>query len=387
MRKMLILLTILIVASISVAGNLNPSAAPGSTMKTLGELQPRIPLAQADFPKTINESGSYYLTGNIHISSSSSAITIAADDVSVDLMGFTVSGSNTGLGDGITLAANKNIKITNGTIKTFGRCGVSSHNDVTQDVSLINLEIRDNNEGALFIRGDGHVIESCRITGNGEGGLGFNAIYVESNARIINNIIAYNGANVSTSGGYGICIKAKNACLVKGNIIRGNFSSSQVYRLRAIWVEDGCIVADNIIAENFGSSTEVTQSTKCLYGEKSCMVYRNAIRNNGSSIDSTDFYGIEFGDGSVIRENSICNNAGSATLSGTLYGLKATNSVMKNNVITNNGELPQGLGNKYGLYTGYYGVLKNNVITYHTGSSAQNLYNGSGCVVEDNVAP
>jgi hypothetical protein len=50
-----------------ISGNLNPTASPTGTMKTLEQIEPRIPLGQADFPKTLSQSGSYYLTEDVTI--------------------------------------------------------------------------------------------------------------------------------------------------------------------------------------------------------------------------------------------------------------------------------------------------------------------------------
>ena len=67
-------------------GSLTPPGAPGETMKTLAQVEPRTPISS--LPYTISEPGSYYVTGNL--SSTGSGIVIQASGVTVDLMGFSV---------------------------------------------------------------------------------------------------------------------------------------------------------------------------------------------------------------------------------------------------------------------------------------------------------
>jgi hypothetical protein len=68
-------------------------------------------------PCTINAAGYYYLTGNL-TSTGSNGITVNHDNVTIDLMGFVLSGPPDGLAEGITINAN-NVEIRNGTITSW----------------------------------------------------------------------------------------------------------------------------------------------------------------------------------------------------------------------------------------------------------------------------
>ena len=57
-------------------------------MKTLEQIEPRTPIASAGY--VITNSGSYYLTSNLH--STGHGIVIETNGVTVDLMGFSLTG-------------------------------------------------------------------------------------------------------------------------------------------------------------------------------------------------------------------------------------------------------------------------------------------------------
>jgi len=68
-------------------GSLTPPGAPGPTMKTLNQIEPRTPISSLPF--VISSPGSYYLTTNL---SGTSGITISSGNVTLDLNGFTLQG-------------------------------------------------------------------------------------------------------------------------------------------------------------------------------------------------------------------------------------------------------------------------------------------------------
>ena len=85
-------------------------------MKTLDQIEGRIPISSVPF--TISASGSYYLTKNLPVDTGD-AITINADNVTLDLNGYTLSSTATpAIGAGILLSNGvKNIAIENGHIR------------------------------------------------------------------------------------------------------------------------------------------------------------------------------------------------------------------------------------------------------------------------------
>jgi hypothetical protein len=99
-----------------------PPGPPAPNMKSLDQIEPAIPLVAGQpgvsvAPSgtiAISQAGSYYLTGPLTVTGGN-GISVQADDVSVNLRGFTISSSGTG-GRGIDLSHTR-ISIRNGTVR------------------------------------------------------------------------------------------------------------------------------------------------------------------------------------------------------------------------------------------------------------------------------
>lgn len=132
MRNKLIIFCVGIccITGFAFGGNLNPSAAPtAGTMKTLDQVEPRIPIESLPgfnsgtsiYKYRITTPGSYYLNGNIDINTMMGGIIVHSDDVTIDLNGYTIRGvmtvpSGSNETAGIFVGAYRNVVIKNGII-------------------------------------------------------------------------------------------------------------------------------------------------------------------------------------------------------------------------------------------------------------------------------
>jgi hypothetical protein len=143
-------------------GPLTPPGAPGLTMKTLAQVEPRTPIGSA--PVTLSRPGSYYLTTNL-----SDTVTITADNVTLDLMGFTITGPAAG-GNAITLSGTgvgKNLLVHNGvvvlpTIDGVGISTIGAGNGVNGRIE--SLRVSGGRYG--IYAGSGCTVRDCQVTGS-----------------------------------------------------------------------------------------------------------------------------------------------------------------------------------------------------------------------------
>jgi len=146
----------------ALAGSLTPPpGAPTGSMKTLQEVEPRTPISS--LPVTISQPGSYYLTASLTFSvAAQDAITVNADGVTIDLMGFTISGNNTSQHAINSPGSNAHLSVVNGTIRNFLGRAVNSPGSggVVQ-----SLRATENNNGGITL-GPGATVRDCVMAAN-----------------------------------------------------------------------------------------------------------------------------------------------------------------------------------------------------------------------------
>ena len=278
------------------AGPLTPPGAPAPTMKTLDEIEPRTPISAGSF--TINLPGSYYLTGNLTGVSGNNGITINANDVTIDLRGFTLVGVVGSL-DGITVAGSRtNIAIRNGTLRGWGADGMDANSSYNSQF----IDLRASGNGANGIQaGFGAVVKGCSARGNGTDGIVtfsgstvsdstasenlHDGIVVNTGSTVrdcasfnntSNGIVANSGSTVIHCTAYS---NTNGIAAYSGSTVIG--CSTRINATNGIIVSVGCTVGD---------CTAVSNGTG-INAASDCRIVNNTCQNNsfaGIYVTSTD---------------------------------------------------------------------------------------------------
>ncbi|MFT7775816.1 hypothetical protein [Roseateles sp.] len=187
----------------ALAGNVTPGDTPG-------------------FPVTLNQPGSYRLTGNLTVpEANTTAILITSPNVTLDLGGYAILGPCAGgcgsssLGDGVALALPNPspgiglaaIEIANGTVRGMGRYGINGINT-----------LHGGSYGALRV-------ERMRLLNN-RYGISIAGGGSVANSDISGNVVALHGNSVAlrhndiTRNSTAFSLNSDSSAL--GNVIQGN---------------------------------------------------------------------------------------------------------------------------------------------------------------------
>jgi len=187
------------------------------------EVEPRIPIDSGSY--TITQPGSYYLTEN-----STGRITIQADNVTLDLMGFRIAVSS---GDAIDIpnGYGENTLIRNGSLRP-GSGGLGVDAGYADYSRFENLRVEGNNAWCGICADDHCLVRNCDVRGCNNRGISvgdntdvrdcrvvggtLDGIQAESDCRIVGNIVEDHGDDGIYVTGAGTYV-AENTLRNNGN--------------------------------------------------------------------------------------------------------------------------------------------------------------------------
>jgi hypothetical protein len=124
-------------------------------------------------PYIIKERGFYYLGGDFTISGSTNAITIDSDNVTLDLMGFSLTNTASSYPScAVSITTHTNIEVRNGTVNGF-YTGVEAWGS-SRNIRVFNVRAQNNTYG-IYLNGDSHLIKNCSGVGNTHTGMGMDS--------------------------------------------------------------------------------------------------------------------------------------------------------------------------------------------------------------------
>ncbi|MEM9080143.1 MAG: hypothetical protein AAGC74_05560 [Verrucomicrobiota bacterium] len=336
--KLITITTLLATTGLLLAqGSLTPPGAPASTMKTLDQIEPRTPLI-ASSPGvsingsgtiTISQSGSYYLTENLTVTSGD-GILINAAGVTLDLNGFTISSTSaTPAGTAIDIDSSS-VSVFNGHILS----GVTYDSGATGDQFT----------GSGFFNGisaDSIFYENIRLQNLSVQGVDSQSIFCSNlNSTIVES------CTVTVCGSTGIRAGLVKHCMVENAGLDGILAREVSFCYATSVGADGIDASYNV-----SNSTGVTTSTSST---------SNGIEANGNVINS---YGVSNGGDGIESTGNVSNSYGNTN--GTGDGIFASFNVM----------------NSYGLSDGDDGIDATYTISYSRGFTL-----GTGVGLECTIA-
>ncbi len=304
-------------AGLLFAGPLTPPVGPvTSTNKTLQEVEPRTAInltntpGDADSLFKITQPGSYYVTGNITGVVGKHGIEITASGVTLDLMGFDLSGIPAmGSFDGVSVAANllTNITIRNGSVRNWGDEGVDLASFGALNSAVIDIRA-SNNAGSGIAVGNGSAVTGCSAYGNTAAGIttssGCAIIGCSANnntgsgisagiASAISGCSAYQNAANGISFGSGSTITGSTAYQNAASGIFTNANGSTITGCTAafntgsgISAGIGCIISNCTVRSNVLDGIVV--SNGCLILANTCSLNGNGGDGAGIHVTGND---------------------------------------------------------------------------------------------------
>jgi hypothetical protein len=148
--------------------------------------------AGGGFPFKIVASGSYFLTSDLFVSSSTKdAIDVNVSDVTIDLNGFSIIGPATGTGVGIAAGAQHLITIRSGEVAGMGFDGMQTGHSS----QITNMRLLKNGNNGIACA------DACDISHNVSDNNGLNGIVIGIGGHIASNVVQFNNVGIRVGVG------------------------------------------------------------------------------------------------------------------------------------------------------------------------------------------
>lgn len=336
--------SLLLLAAGAVAGPLTPPAGPlAPTMKTLDQVEARIPLGEATTPGDadsvlrISQPGSYYLTGNVTVPAGKAGIEIGSvRGITIDLNGYAINGqpgSLAGIRAVDAAAVSRQVRIHNGRIELTGGPAI---------------------DGAFA---PGLVVENVRVTACGGGVVASSRSVVRGSqfADMTGKIGLALGPSAQVSdcmfSSVGAAVVAGERAHVRDCVIDSAFDgavstgeASLVERLQVgggygVTITSASIVRDCVF-NGVNRAVKATAQSNHISG---CVIREGSLTGieavttttiTGNTISSQDGHGIIVSSASIVTHN----NVGYCNANGTWSGIRltGTSNRVEDNVVTAN---------------------------------------------------
>jgi hypothetical protein len=182
--------------------------------------------ASGGFPFVISTSGSYRLTTNLTVTTDVSAINVAGDGtfVTIDLNGFTISGTRGGGAPGISSVASR-LTVRNGAVERFGGVGISAGTQLVAEDLLVSFNV-----GRGIVAGGPSTLRDIIVRDNGGDG-----------AQISSGLVT--GSVFSGNGGAGLAFASGTGAVLGGY-------SNNVFILQTVAVSSGVNLGGNMCGDS-----------------------------------------------------------------------------------------------------------------------------------------
>ncbi len=261
------------------------------------------------FPVTISTPGSFVLTSDLTVSSTSAnGIEVLVSDVSIDLGGFTIAGpvTCTGLGSaltctpaasnrGITGSGAERIRVEHGNVRGFGSYGIY----IGANSSIRSVVAASNGSSGIRTSQNSELLD-CQTVQNHSTG-----ITTAGTTIVSRSVSKSNFSHGMYGSGYGVSFT--------DNIAEGNGGSGIVTTLQAT-------IRNNLARANGTNGIDVSSGSLVHDNLASDNAVNGIVTGSGSSVQHNNVYsnsatGMVLGTGTGYRENVIHGNT-TATVSG-----------------------------------------------------------------------